>query len=68
VLVEQKKVCDEIKIYQYAKSAVCHSFALLTQTITINMNLAGKFKVRPIAGHELNWNHPTPMNHIISRL
>ena len=26
------------------------------------MNLAGKFKVRPIAGHELNWNHATSKN------
>ena len=23
------------------------------------MNLVGKFKVRTIAGHELNWNHET---------
>ena len=28
------------------------SFELLTQTITIDMDLVGKFKVRPIAGHE----------------
>ena len=42
------------------------SFALLTQTITINMDLVGKFKVRPIAGHELNWNHATSKNDIAS--
>jgi len=42
------------------------SFALLTQTITINMNLVGKFKVRPIAGHEPYWNHATSKNDIPS--
>jgi hypothetical protein len=30
--------------------------------------VAEKFKVRPFAGHELNWNHATPMNHIIPGL
>jgi hypothetical protein len=44
------------------------SFALLTQTITINMDLVGKFKVRPIAGHEPYWNHPTSKTDIPSQL
>ena len=41
---------------------------LLTQTITINMNLVGKFKVRPIAGHEPNWNNATSKIHRPRRL
>ena len=42
------------------------SFALLTQTMTINMNLVGNFKVRQIAGHEPDWNHATSKNNIPS--
>ena len=61
MLVEQKQVCNEIKIYVI-------SFAKLTLTITINMNLLGKFKVRPIAGHELDWNHANSKNDIMKRL
>ena len=30
--------------------------------MTINMNLAGKFKVTPIAGQKLNWNQATSKN------
>ena len=41
---------------------------LLTQTITINMNLVGKFKVRPIAGHEPDWNNATSKIHRPRRL
>ena len=44
------------------------SFALLTQTMTIDMNLVGKFKVRPIAGHEPDWNLATSKNDIPSWL
>jgi hypothetical protein len=65
VLVEQKKSVMKSKSISMQNLLSVISFALQTQTITINMNLAGKFKVRPIAGHELNWNHATPMNHII---
>ena len=42
------------------------SISICTTTIT-NMNLVGKFKVRPIAGHKLNWNHATSMSDIIKK-
>ena len=54
-LVQQKKVCDEIKIYQYTNSAECH-FVCTTDSNNyhqININLVGKFKVTPIAGPPL---------------
>ena len=70
MLVEQKKVCDEIKIYQYAKSAECHFFCTIDSNNHHQYELVGKFKVRPITGrsHELNWNHATSKIHIQRRL
>merc|ERR1712051_737515 len=68
VLVEQKKVCGEIKIYQYAKSAECHFFCTIDSNNHHKYELVGKFKVRPITGHELNWNHVTSKTSIIIAL
>ena len=63
-VVEQKKVCDEIKIYQNAKSAKCHFFCTIDSNNHHQYEFVWKFKVRPITGHELNWNHPTSKIHI----
>ena len=39
----------------------------LRAVMDVKYYLAGKFKVRPIAGHKLNWNHATSMSDIIKK-
>ena len=68
VIVEQKKVCYEIKIYQYAKSDECHFFCTIDSNNHHQYELVGKFNVRPITGHELNWSHVTSKTGIIMPL